>query len=300
MRISINVTNYSWPPGPAGLAGSLTRTAAAAEAAGVDTVWVADHLLQADPTSEPHEPMLEAYTTLGYLAATTDRVRLGTMVTAASVRPAALLVKAVTTLDVLSGGRAWLGIGAGYQADEAAALGLPFPTTGERFEHLEETIRLALQMWDGDERAFHGRRLDLEQPICRPAPASRPRPRLLIGGTGERRTLPLVARYADACNVFDIPDGGKTVRAKLDALAQACEQVDRDPAEIETTISTRLDADEPAAALVERCAELGELGLDHVVLITTGPWTEAHLSTVRDATAVLTPGLGNATSGRTV
>ena len=155
-------------------------------------------------------------------------------------------------------------------------------------------------MWDGDERAFHGRRLDLEQPICRPAPLSRPRPRLLIGGTGERRTLPLVARYADACNVFDIPDGGKTVRAKLDALAQACERADRDPAEIETTISTRLDADEPAAALVERCAELGAFGLDHVVLITTGPWTEAHLSTVRDATAVLAPGLGSATSGRTV
>jgi F420-dependent oxidoreductase-like protein len=300
MKISINITNYSWPSGPAALAASVARTASAAEAAGVDTVWVADHLLQADPTSEPHEPMLEAYTTLGFLAATTDRVRLGTMVTAASVRPAALLVKAVTTLDVLSGGRAWLGVGAGYQADEAAALGLPFPPTSERFERLEETIRLALQMWDGEERAFHGRRLDLAEPICRPAPLSRPRPRLLIGGTGERRTLPLVARYADACNFFDVPDGGKTVRFKLDALARACGEADRDPDEIETTISTRLDADEPTTAFVDRCAALGTLGFDHVVLITTGPWTERHLSRLRDAMSMLASGLGSATTGRTV
>ncbi|HZP30853.1 MAG TPA: TIGR03560 family F420-dependent LLM class oxidoreductase [Acidimicrobiia bacterium] len=289
MKLSINVTNYSWPGGDAGLASSLAHVASAAEAAGVDTVWVADHLLQADPTSEVHEPMLEAYTTLGYLAAATRRVRLGTMVSAASVRPAALLVKAVTTLDVLSGGRAWLGIGAGYQADEAESLGLPFPSTAERFDRLEETIRLALQMWAGDERPFRGRQLVLGRPISRPSPIGDRRPRLLIGGTGERRTIPLVARYADACNFFDIPDGGTTVRAKLDALRRACDEAGRDAGEIEKTISTRLEAGESAAAFLERAQTLADLGFEHLVLITTGPWTDRHLAALAEATAGLSP-----------
>ena len=148
MRVSINVTNYSWPGGPQDLGPELVRLVRAADQTGLDTVWVADHLLQADPTAAPDDTeMLEAYTTLGFLAAHTQRVRLGTMVTGVTFRPPALLVKAVTSLDVLSGGRAWLGIGAGYQEDEAQAMGLPLPAVAERYQRLEETLQIAAQMW---------------------------------------------------------------------------------------------------------------------------------------------------------
>jgi F420-dependent oxidoreductase-like protein len=199
MRISVSVTNYSWPGGPTRSAAALARVVAAAEDAGIDTVWVADHLLQADPTAGPGETeMYEAYTVLGYLAGRTSRVRLGAMVSPASLRPPALLVKAVTTLDALSGGRAWLGLGAGYHGAEAEALGLPLPPTAERFDRLEETLQIALRMWTGDETPFHGRYHQLARPVDSPGPVQRPHPPILIGGTGERRTLRLVARYADA------------------------------------------------------------------------------------------------------
>ena len=157
MRVSINLTNYSWPGGPQELGPELARIAGKAEQAGVDTVWLPDHLLQADPTAGSGDTeMLEAYTTLGFLAARTERVRLGTMVTGVTFRPPALLVKAVTTLDVLSGGRAWLGLGAGYHGEEAEAMGLPLPPTAERFERLEETLAIAMRMWAGDETPFAG------------------------------------------------------------------------------------------------------------------------------------------------
>jgi alkanesulfonate monooxygenase SsuD/methylene tetrahydromethanopterin reductase-like flavin-dependent oxidoreductase (luciferase family) len=157
MRVSIGVMNFSWPGGPRRLGAELARLARAADGAGVDTVWVGDHLLQADPTSAPDQTeMLEAYTTLGFLAAQTERVRLGTMVTGVTFREPALLVKAVTTLDVLSGGRAWLGIGAGYHQDEAQAMGLPLPPVAERFQRLEETLQIAARMWAGDDTPFEG------------------------------------------------------------------------------------------------------------------------------------------------
>src|SRR5215475_5086186 len=156
MRISLNVTNYSWQSGAADIADHLVHITGIADAGGLDTVWVSDHLLQAEPGTSPEHEMLEAYVTLGFVAAGTRRVRLGTMVSAATFRPPALLVKAVTTLDVLSGGRAWLGIGAGYLQQEADAMGLPLPPTAERFEHLTDTVRLAHQMWAGDDTAFVG------------------------------------------------------------------------------------------------------------------------------------------------
>jgi len=198
VRISVTVTGFSWPGGPAALAHHLSDVVRAADESGIDTVWVADHLLQADPGSNSDAEMLEAYTTLGFLAARSERVRLGTMVSAATYRPPALLVKAVTTLDVLSGGRAWLGVGAGYQQDEATAMGLPLPPVAERFDALEDLLRLARQMWAGDPAPFTGTRVRLERPVGSPLPVSRPHPPILVGGTGERRTLPLVARYADA------------------------------------------------------------------------------------------------------
>jgi F420-dependent oxidoreductase-like protein len=232
--------------------------------------------------------MLEAYSTLGFLAAHTQRIRLGTLVTAVTFREPALLIKAVTTLDVLSGGRAWLGLGAGYAQDEARALGLPLPPTAERFERLEETLQLAARMWAGDRTPFHGRHYRLEDPISSPEPATRPCPPILIGGMGERKTLRLVAHYADACNLFDIPDGGETIRRKLGVLARHCDELGRDPATIDTTLSSRLAPDESAEQFAQRCGGLAALGIDHVVLITAGPWRRAELDVACEAARLLT------------
>jgi F420-dependent oxidoreductase-like protein len=279
----MNITNYSWPGGIAALGPELARVVRAAEAGGIDTVWLADHLIQADPTAVPDSEMLEAHTALGFLAAQTQRVRLGTMVSAVTYRPASLLIKAVTTLDVLSGGRAWLGLGAGYLEDEARAMALPLPRTAERFEVLEETLELALRMWKDDRSPFERRHLRLERPVGNPLPLANPHPPILVGGAGERKTLRLVARYADACNLFDIPDGGRTIRHKLEVLARHCEEVGRSFEAIEKTISTRLSPDETAAAFAERCAALANLGLDHAVVITPGPWTEDHVDVLAAA-----------------
>jgi F420-dependent oxidoreductase-like protein len=278
MRISISVTNYDG----AGL-GDIAR---AADEAGVDTLWVADHLIQADPHASPDGAMLEAYTTFGYLAAISERVRLGAMVSAVTFREPALLVKAVTTLDVLSHGRAWLGIGAGYQQDEAAAMGLPLPPTAERFERLDETLRIALAMWAGDQQPIHGAHYQLTHPTCYPPPATRPHPPILIGGAGEKHTLRLVAQYGEACNLFDIPDGGRTVRHKLDVLADHCERVGRPYADVEKTVSTRLDPDAGPGSFADQCARLAALGVDHAVVITSGPWTPAKITMLTSAMGV--------------
>lgn len=285
MRISLSVTNYSWPGGPERLGPALAGIARTAEAAGLDALWVADHLFQADPSSTPEAEMLEAYTTLGFLAAHTSHIRLGAMVTGVTFRPPSVLIKAVTTLDVLSGGRAWLGIGSGYNDEEARAMGLPFPPTAQRFQSLEDTLRLAGQMWRGDSTPFHGSVHHLEQPFGNPLPLSQPHTPVLIGGMGERKTLRLVAQYGDACNLFDIPDGGKTIRRKLDVLRRHCEDAGRAYDEIEKTVSTRLNPGESADEFAGRCAALQALDLDHAVVITPGPWTEAAVNVLGSARA---------------
>jgi F420-dependent oxidoreductase-like protein len=278
MKLSVSVTNYSWADP---LRERLASLAGALDDTHVDTLWVPDHLLQADPASQLDEPMLEAYTTLGYLAAATSRIRLGTMVTAATFRAPALLIKAITTLDVLSAGRAWLGIGAGYNSDEARAMGLFLPDTAERFDRMTELLRLARQMWSGDESPFHGEHLDLEHPVGSPRPVTAPRPPVLIGGTGERRTLRLVAEYGDACNLFDVPDGGAAIRRQLAVLDRHCADVGRAPREIERTVTTALQDGENSAELADRCHALAELGVQHVVVIARGrPLSEADLNCV--------------------
>ena len=244
MRVSLSITEYPRED----IRGRLARIVRAADEGGLDTVWVADHLLQAAPGASRDDPMLEAYTTLGFLAGRSERVRLGAMVSPATYRAPALLLKAVETVNELSGGRAWLGIGAGYHEEEAQRFGLDLPPMRERFERLEALLERA---------AIH--------PI-------------LIGGTGERRTLPLVARYADACNVFDVPDGGKTIRRKLEVLRGRCEAIGRPYEEIEKTVSTRLNPGEDADAFSARCTALRELGLDHVVAIVSGVWTEEQVA----------------------
>jgi F420-dependent oxidoreductase-like protein len=278
MRISINITDYSWT---GDLGAELERVVVAADEGGRDTVWLTDHQIQAAPGSLPESEMLEAHTALGFVAAKTRRVRLGTMVAAVTYREPAMLIKSVTTLDVVSGGRAWLGIGAGYQQDEARAMGLPLPPVAERFERLEETLRLASQMWAGDASPFRGRHYVLERPVGSPLPVTRPP--ILIGGTGERKTLRLVAQYADACNVFDIPDGGETVRHKLGVLARHCEDIGRPHEEIDKTISTRLEPGESAEAFAERCEQLAGLGIEHAVVLTAGPWSEEGVATLAAA-----------------
>jgi F420-dependent oxidoreductase-like protein len=256
MRISVSVTNYSWTEA---LPAELLRLARQADDGGLDTLWVADHLVQAEPGTELTEPMLEAYATLGFLASATRRIRLGTMVTAVSFRPAALLVKAVTTIDVLSGGRAWLGLGAGYHQAEADMMGLPLPPTAERFAHLEDVLQLALRMWFGDDQPFDGTHTRAHRPIGSPLPVTRPHPPILIGGMGEAKTLRYVARYAQACNLFDIPDGGKTVRHKLAVLADHCAREGRSLADLDKTISTRVTPGETAAEVADRFDALAEL-----------------------------------------
>ncbi len=284
MRVSISVTNYSWPTGPHRLGDELVRLATAADQAGIDTVWVSDHLIQADPTAGPDDhDMLEAYTALGFVAAHTERVGVGAMVSNVSMRPPAVLVKAVTTLDVLSRGRAWLGLGAGYHGDEAAAMNLPLPPVAERFDRLEETLQIATRMWAGDESPYDGKHYRLQRPAGIPLPIRQPHPPVLIGGMGERRTLRLVARYADACNLFDIPDGGTTVRHKLGVLARHCEDVGRPYDQIEKTLSTRLAPGDSSDDFVRRAEASAALGIDHLVVITPGTWDTERLATLAAA-----------------
>jgi alkanesulfonate monooxygenase len=261
MEIGLHVSNFTWPGGAKTLAQDLTSVVEKAEEVGIARVSVMDHLWQIGVIGPPEHPMLEAYTTLGFLAARTKRVQLLAWVTAVSYRDPGLLAKLVSTLDVLSGGRAWLGIGAAWNEDEARGLGLLFPSTGERFERLEETLQICLQMWSEDESAYDGKHYQLGRTLNQPQPLRRPP--ILIGGGGEKKTLRLVAQYADACNLFDSPD----VPHKLDVLRRHCDDVGRNYDEIEKTVISRLDpgADgENVDATLEKLHALHELGIGEV------------------------------------
>ena len=285
MRLSVSLTNYSWRDVP--LVDGLVRAAVTADEGGLDTVWVPDHLAQVDPTVPAEaDDMLEAYSVLAYLASRTERVRLGALVTNVALRPPALLANAVATLDTLSGGRAWLGIGAGYDTSETADLGVPTLPTGERFELLEETVRVVTQMFAGDATPITGAHVRLDRPVLRPRPVKGIP--LLIGGTGERRTLRLVAEHADACNLFDLPDDGATVRHKLDVLARHCESVGRPRDEIQTTLSTRLAPAETTADLVARCERVAGWGIEHLIFVSSTPWAPADLDVLVSAAADVT------------
>jgi len=282
MRVSISLSDY-----PAeDIRGRLGELARAADEAGVDTIWLPDHLIQANPWSRPEAEILETYTTLGYIAAVTSRVRLGAMVTPVSYRFPAAVVKAVTTVDVLSGGRAWFGIGAGYSEDEAARMGLPFPAVSTRFEQLDEALRIALQMWSGDETAFDGSHYQLTQPINSPQSVQRPHPPILIGGVGEKKTFRLVAKYADACNLSDKPDQGATIRRKLSILSQHCDTVGRPFDAIEKTVSTRFIEGESPEDFTARAEVLRGYGCDHIVLFSV--WTVEALQALGKLIAAVT------------
>ncbi len=269
MRVGLQLPSFSWPGGVAAIAPRLAEVAQAAEANGFTSPWVMDHLVQLPENTGwngPDEPMLEAYTTLGYLARVTERIDLGPLVGAVHFREPALLVKAATTLDVLAGGRTWLALGAGWYEREARGMGLPWPTPAERFDRLEETLRIARAMWSGDRTPIAGRHYRLDEPILNPPPIQ-PRPRVMIGGGGERRTLRLVAEYADACNML-VPDPGES-RHKLEVLRRHCEQLGRPYEEIEKTALIEIDLRPDrmsAAEVVERLRAQADEGIEHVIV----------------------------------
>lgn len=242
MKVGLQLPSFSWPGGPAAIGPRLVEIAQGAEAAGFASLWVMDHYFQVGtdtPWGGPEEPMLEAYTTLGFLAQATSRIELGPLCAGVVYRHPAALIKAATTLDVLAGGRSWFAVGAAWYRREALALGFPFPPRPERFERLEETLRIAHQLWSGDPSPFEGRHYRLAEPIWSPLPVSRPRPRIMVCGGGERRTLRLVARYGDACNIL-VPDPGES-RRKIEVLRAHCEALGRPFEEIETTALLEID-----------------------------------------------------------
>ncbi|HEY2129791.1 MAG TPA: LLM class F420-dependent oxidoreductase [Streptosporangiaceae bacterium] len=271
MKIGLQIPDFTAPGGPARLGADLATVARTADDAGFDYLAVMDHFFQIGMIGPPDREMLEAYTTLGYLAGHTSRARLLTLVTGVIYRHPGILVKMVTTLDVLSGGRGGLGIGAAWNDEESRGLGVPFPPLAERFERLEETLQICLQMWRGDESPYHGRHYQLERPLNSPQPLTRPHPPILIGGGGERKTLRLVAEYAQACNLFPGPD----LAHKLDVLRGHCEAVGRDYDEIEKTCYFIYDVGskgEKAQEVVDQLGALAEMGFGAAIGAVAGVW----------------------------
>jgi F420-dependent oxidoreductase-like protein len=271
MRVGLQIPNFTWPGGPGRLGETFGLIAERAERAGFASFWVMDHFFQIGSVGPPENEMLEGWSALAFAAARTTRIRLGTMVTGVTYRHPGILVKTATTLDVLSGGRAYLGIGAAWNEEEHRGLGVPFPPLAERFERLEETLQIGLHMWSGVQSPYHGKHYHLERPLNSPQSLQRPHPRILIGGGGERKTLRLVARYADACNLFAYDTS--VVTHKLDVLREHCEAVGRPFAEIEKTSLGQLHLTRdgaggsltPAAA-VEYFSGLADLGIEHGIV----------------------------------
>jgi F420-dependent oxidoreductase-like protein len=263
MKIGLHITDFTWPDGTPQLASNLGRIATTAEDAGFARISVMDHVWQIGVYGPPEHEMLEAYTTLGYLAARTSRVELLAWVTAVVYREPGLLAKLVTTLDVLSEGRAMLGIGAAWNEHESRGLGLPFPPTSERFERLEEALQICLQMWSDDDGPYNGKHYQLERTLNSPQPLTRPHPPILIGGGGEKKTLRLVAQYAQACNLFASPE----LPHKLDVLRRHCADLGRDYDDIEKTVMMRFQPGangENIDSMLEQLRELADLGVSEV------------------------------------
>ena len=280
MKLGLQISSFTWPGGAEAIGPTLARVARAADDAGFDSIWVMDHFFQIRGIGKAEDPMLEGWTTLGYLAGHTQRARLGLMVGGVHYRAAGLWIKAATTLDVLSGGRAWLGIGAAWNEDESLSLGFGFPSLGERFELLEDVLRMAHGMWSGErgsQERYEGRRVTATRLLNSPQSLSRPRVPILVGGGGEQRTLRLVAMYADACNVFG---GPQAIHHKYEVLRRHCEDVGRDPEEIErSTLQTVRLADDGSggpgdtpAQVVDRFGELSDAGAEHVIFSLRDVW----------------------------
>jgi F420-dependent oxidoreductase-like protein len=283
MKVGLDLPSFTWPGGDAAIGQTLARVASEADDAGFDSIWVMDHFFQIRGVGPAEDPMLEGWTALGFLAGHTRRATLGLMVGGVHYRHPGLWVKAATTLDVLSGGRAWLGIGAAWNEEESKGLGFPFPPLGERFEILEETLRIAHEMWQGErgsEGAFRGKHYQATRMLNSPQALTKPHPPILIGGGGERKTLRLVAQYADATNVFGGPD---EVAHKYAVLKEHCDEIGRDYDEIERTTNQGVILEESGIRvgpwgqrpesverIVQRMGDLADSGVQHVVLQVPG------------------------------
>lgn len=266
MRIGLQIPSFTWPGSPASIRGKLVEIARAAEEAGFASVWVMDHFFQIPVVGPAEQEMLEGYSTLSYLAAVTERVRLGTLVTGVTYRNPGVLAKTVTTLDVLSGGRAYCGIGAAWFDREHHGLGVAFPPLAERFERLEETLRILHQFWSGEAARFDGRHYQLAETLNSPPAIAKPHPPILIGGMGEKKTLRLVAQYADACNLFTY-QGPDVVAHKLDVLRRHCDALGRDYDAIEKTVlgTVRLDK-KSASDFAGYARAFAKVGVQHFIV----------------------------------
>jgi F420-dependent oxidoreductase-like protein len=271
MRLGLQVPNFTWPNGQANLGDTFGLIAERAERAGLYSLWVMDHFFQIPSVGPSENEMLEGYSALSFAAGRTNRIKIGTMVTGVTYRHPGILVKTVTTLDVLSHGRAYLGIGAAWNEEEHRGLGVPFPPLAERFERLEEALQIALQMWAGDEKPYEGKHYQLARPLNSPQAVQKPHPPILIGGTGERKTLRLVAQYGDACNLF-ARLGKDQLQHKLDILRDHCQSVGRPYEQIEKTTLDSFsltrdgrDGTTTPAEAIERFAGLAAMGIDQAI-----------------------------------
>jgi F420-dependent oxidoreductase-like protein len=271
VKFGLQINNFTWPGGPAAIGPTLGRVTRAADDVGFDSIWVMDHFFQIRGLGPPEAPMLEGMTALGFMAANSERARLGLMVGGIHYRLPGLWIKAATTHDVLSGGPAWFGIGAAWNEEESRALGFPFPPLRDRFEMLEETLQMAEAMWSGGSgsgAAFRGKHFTATRLLNSPQAISRPRVPIMIGGGGERKTLRLVAQYADACNVFG--DAAR-VAHKYAVLREHCERLGRPYDEIERSTLQSADVDAQSAdELVQRFGALGAAGAQHVLISVRG------------------------------
>jgi len=271
MKLGLQIVRFDWPGSPASIRTQLADIAGVAEDAGFSSLWVMDHFFQIHWLGAADEPMLEAYTTLGFLAAVTRRIHLGVLVAGIIYRHPGILIKTATTLDVLSGGRSYFGIGAAWYEREARGLGVPFPPLRERFEQLEETLQVLHQMWSGGISPYRGTHLHLAEPLSRPAPLARPHPAILIGGGGEKKTLRLVAKYGDACNLF-AGSGTRGIRHKLDVLHRHCDELGRDYDAIERTALGHLGRGNQAVPeLIAACRSLAQAGIQHYIVSLMEP-----------------------------
>lgn len=267
MKVGLQINRFDYPGVDKEIGVKLKGIAQAAENAGFYSLWVMDHFFQLPAIGEYTEPMLEAYTTLGYLAGVTNKVKLGTMVTGVIYRDPAVLINAVTTLDVVSSGRAYFGIGAGWNDQEATALGLTDPLNSRRFDRLEDTLKLSLQMWSGNFDEFKGKIYHLPEPYLSPMPTTKPHPPILIGGGGEQKTLRYVAKYGNACNLFSADMD--QLEHKLEVLRKYCEEEGTSYDDIEKTTLVRInstDAANSSSKLVDQAKKLKEAGIDHMIM----------------------------------
>ena len=271
MKFGLQISSFTWPGGPAAIGPTLARVTRSADDAGFDSIWVMDHFFQIRGLGPPEAPMLEGMTALGFMAANSGKARLGLMVGGIHYRQPGLWIKAATTLDVLSGGRGWFGIGAAWNEEESTALGFPFPPLRDRFEMLEETLQMANAMWEGGTGSggsFEGKHYTATRLMNSPQAISKPRVPIMIGGGGERKTLRLVAQYADACNVFGGPE---RIAHKYAVLREHCERLERPYDEIERSTLQSVDVDAQSAdELVERFGALGEAGAQHILFSVRG------------------------------